>query len=369
MNDLSKKRITIWLLCGCFLIFTMVVIGGITRLTGSGLSMTEWNVVIGAIPPLNEQQWQIAFEKYKQIPQFQKINYDYSLSDFKKIFFWEYLHRLVGRLVGIVFIIPFLWFYFSKQLDKAMVRKSLLLFALGALQGFLGWFMVKSGLTERTSVSHYRLAIHLITAFITYGFTLWFALELIYDRVQQASLSDSQRSRLIPKGNSAQAPSGIKGAGSKIISLTKFILVAVVVQIIYGAFTAGLHAGKIANTFPTMDGEWIPSGICAMSPLWKNVFENLLTVQFIHRIIAILIVVLIAVLFFKTRKNHMNSLQKNALTFLIVAVTVQFLLGVFTLIYSVPVALAVVHQVGAFFLFSSVLIVLFQFNGKLVSRF
>src|SRR3954467_6575619 len=144
----ANQQIIYWLLSGCFVIFAMVVIGGITRLTGSGLSITEWNVIMGAIPPLNQEQWQVAFEKYKAIPQFRLINYNFTLSQFKSIFMWEYLHRLIGRLLGVVFLLPFLWFYFKHQLDKSMIRKSLFLFALGGLQGFLGWYMVSSGLIE-----------------------------------------------------------------------------------------------------------------------------------------------------------------------------------------------------------------------------
>ncbi|HRS38956.1 MAG TPA: COX15/CtaA family protein, partial [Bacteroidia bacterium] len=180
MNDRSRRYVAIWLLSGCFLIFAMVVIGGITRLTGSGLSITEWAPIMGAVPPMNGQEWQEAFEKYKQIPQYEMINAHFELQDFKAIFWWEFIHRLVGRLIGVVFLLPFIWFLITRQLDRAMTRKALFLFTLGGLQGFLGWFMVKSGLTERTSVSHIRLAIHLITAFITFGFTWWYALQLLY---------------------------------------------------------------------------------------------------------------------------------------------------------------------------------------------
>src|SRR5688572_25205728 len=189
-TEKSSRPIIIWLLSGCLFIFSMVVIGGITRLTGSGLSITEWNVIMGAVPPLNEQQWNEAFEKYQQIPQFQKLNYHFTLSDFKKIFFWEYLHRLIGRLIGLVFIIPFVYFQVKKRMSRQLTRQALLLFVLGGLQGFLGWFMVKSGLTERTSVSHIRLAIHLIAAFITFGFTFWVLLD---QRFGKAALPKSSK--------------------------------------------------------------------------------------------------------------------------------------------------------------------------------
>jgi len=342
MTDASRKRMITWLLCGCFLIFSMVVIGGITRLTGSGLSITEWNVVMGAVPPLNEQQWNDAFQKYQAIPQFQKINYNFTLNDFKKIFFWEYLHRLVGRLVGVVFILPFLYFLFTRQLDRSMIRKSVILFALGALQGFLGWFMVKSGLTERTSVSHYRLAIHLIAAFITFAFTLWFALELIYRNEKRGNMTPGNFSGRI-----------------------RLLFACVIIQVIYGAFVAGLHAGKFANTFPTMDGEWIPSGIFSYQNTIVNFFENPVTVQFIHRLMAICIVLLSGWIWISLTGADVNRSQKKGVHFLLVAVSIQFLLGVFTLLSRVNITLASLHQVGAFLLFSSVIFLLFQFRpGK-----
>ena len=165
----DNKKVIYWLLSGCFLVFVMVVVGGITRLTNSGLSMTEYKLVTDMIPPLNEQQWEEAFEIYKQYPEYQKLHFHFELEDFKYIYFWEWLHRLLGRLIGLVFIVPFLYFYFTKQLTKPTIRKSLVLFVLGALQGFLGWWMVKSGLVDRPSVSHYRLAVHLCTAFLTFA--------------------------------------------------------------------------------------------------------------------------------------------------------------------------------------------------------
>ena len=344
MKQTDKKYVLRWLLSGCFLIFLMVVIGGITRLTGSGLSITEWNVVMGAVPPLNQAEWQEAFDKYKQIPQYQKLNYDFELSDFKQIFFWEYLHRLVGRMIGVVFLLPFIYFVWTKKLDKAWIRKSLFLFVLGGLQGFLGWYMVKSGLTERTSVSHYRLAIHLVAAFVTFGFTLWFALPLLFEKASGA-----------PRKKTA--------------SFLRLILGLVILQLIYGAFTAGLHAGRIANTFPTMDGEWIPSGINALSPGYLNFFENLLTVQFIHRLMAYTIVILIVILWWKNRKESITVHQRKAILVCLLAVCIQFLLGVFTLLFHVPVTLAALHQAGGFFLFSSVITALFFFSKvKLVAQ-
>lgn len=342
MIEQSKGKVALWLLTGCLLIFLMVVIGGITRLTGSGLSITEWNVVMGAVPPLNETQWNAAFEKYQQIPQFQKLNYHYSLDDFKKIFFWEYLHRLIGRIIGVVFIIPFLYFYFRRMMDKPTVRKALFLFFLGALQGFLGWFMVKSGLTERTSVSHIRLAIHLVTAFVTFGFTFWYALDLLYG----------------DRANSIFA---------RQFSILKGLLALVLVQLLYGAFVAGLHAGRIANTFPTMDGQWIPAGLNTMSPGWINLVDNLITVQFLHRAIAYVIVIMIVFFWWQTGKKELTNLQHKATRIMLAAVTFQLLLGIFTLLSRVEITLAVLHQAGAFLLFASVIYAMHRFRPVISS--
>ncbi|HRH64897.1 MAG TPA: COX15/CtaA family protein [Bacteroidia bacterium] len=342
MIDNSKRRIAIWLFTGCFLIFSMVVIGGITRLTGSGLSITEWNVIMGAIPPLNESEWQDAFEKYQQIPQFQKVNSHFELSDFKSIFLWEYLHRLVGRLIGIVFLIPFLWFVFTRQMDRATIRKSLFLFALGALQGFLGWFMVKSGLTERTSVSHIRLAIHLMAAFITFGFTFWYALELVYP----------------------SAKKNVQGSGK----ILKVIFVLLLIQIVYGAFVAGMHAGKIYNTWPLMDGQFIPSGILSGSSVAENLINNQVMVQFLHRVFAIIILGLVAVLWNSLRKKTLTVLQRRGLNFILLFVVVQFLLGIFTLLSGAEITLASLHQIGAFLLFSATIFLMYQFNNATQNR-
>ena len=334
----DNRKIGIWLLCGCILIFCMVVIGGITRLTGSGLSITEWKPIMGAIPPLNNTEWQIAFQKYKQIPQFQQVNYDFSLEDFKTIFFWEYLHRLIGRLIGIVFIVPFLWFYFKGMFDKKTLGKVLFLFLLGGLQGFLGWFMVKSGLAERTSVSHIRLAIHLLTAFLTFGFTLYFALELLKKRDENNAYN--------------------KG----LYHLVSLILFVTTIQLVYGAFVAGMHAGKIYNTYPLMNGKIFPVGALALHPVWINIFDNQGTVQFIHRWLAALLVIMTFALFYKILKRKINVIQKTGVLFLVIDISIQFLLGVYTLLSGVNFTLAIFHQAGAFFVFSAGVYLLFVFG-------
>ena len=319
----------------------MVILGGITRLTGSGLSITEWDVIMGTVPPLSQDDWNIAFDKYKQSPQFQKVNTGMDVEQFKSIFYWEYFHRLVGRLLGVVFIIPFLYFLFRKMLDPPLIRKLLIILFLGALQGFLGWYMVASGLVNRPSVSHYRLALHLIMAFITFGYTLWVALDLIYQNKE-----------------GSQRP-----VSSLFRNLTIVIAILVVIQIIYGAFTAGLHGGKVYNTFPKMGDEWFPSTIVAMSPLWTNFFENFIGVQFVHRYIGTLLVILGFILVYIYRKNPTPALYAPV-WFFILALVIQFTLGVSTLLYAAPITLAALHQIGGFVLFTSVVILFNRVTAK-----
>lgn len=345
MSELKYKReIIIWLLAGCFLIFVMVIIGGITRLTGSGLSITEWKLIRGTIPPLNEQQWNEEFENYKHIPQYTRLNYHYTLGDFKKIFFWEYIHRLLGRIIGLVFFIPFVFFYFKKQFDKPLLKKMLFLFFLGGLQGFLGWFMVKSGLSERTSVSHIRLAIHLLAAFITFAFTFKTTLDIIYPERNYFDIH-------------------LK----KINKLAVWIFALLFLQIVYGAFVAGLKAGHIYNTFPKMGDEWIASSVFYS---WQNeglsaAINNLSVVQFIHRYLAYAVVIGFLILFYVAKNLHTARLQKllsreklTAINLLPIIILIQFLLGVFTLLYNVPVWLGVIHQTGAFAAFALLIFIL-----------
>lgn len=326
--DKDKKQIAIWLMSGCVLIFAMVVIGGITRLTGSGLSITEWKPIMGAIPPLNDEEWNIAFEKYKQIPQFELVNSHYSLGDFKKIFFWEWFHRLVGRLIGFVFIVPFFYFFLRKKLDRKMIVRSLILFSLGLLQGFLGWFMVKSGLTELTKVSHYRLAIHLVAAFATFGFTFWFFLDLINENRQR------------------ERPMAIK--------FLKLFFMIIVVQIIWGAFTAGLHAGHASNTWPLMNGELIPTSIANhfSETGFLSFTEDHFSVQFIHRMLAYFVFFFFLWLTFSHYRKG-NEAQKKAFQFLSVTIGLQILLGIVTIITDVNITMAALHQAGSFFVFAS----------------
>ncbi|MBT7619654.1 MAG: COX15/CtaA family protein, partial [Flavobacteriales bacterium] len=234
----------------------MVIIGGITRLTDSGLSMSTWKLIGGTIPPLNPEEWIAAFNVYQATPE-GEMNSHYVLDDFKYIFFWEYFHRMIGRLLGVVFIIPFIYFLVKKKLSRKLIYQSLILFIMGAMQGGIGWWMVKSGLFDRDGVSHFRLAIHLITAFLTCAFTFWIALSLIYTEKREGD--------------------------SKMLKLTSWLFILIVLQIIYGAFVAGLEAGKRFNSWPKMNGEWIPQAVYYLDPLWKNFLEGPDGIQFIHR--------------------------------------------------------------------------------------
>lgn len=314
----------------------MVIIGGITRLTHSGLSITEWNIVIGTIPPLNEQHWQELFEKYQQSPEFREKHFYFALSDFKSIYWWEYFHRLLGRIIGIVFTFPFIYFLLKKKISQSLLPKLIIIFLFGALQGFLGWFMVKSGLKDKPDVSHYRLAIHLITAFLTFGYTFWISLTLI-----PLPACQTERKKIYP-----------------IYYLSIILFVVILLQIIYGAFVAGLKAGFIYPTFPKMNGQWIAEEIIfALSNYgWISIFENGATIQFIHRWLAVIVLILSAALWLLSRKREIPLLVRQSVSVVIIIVILQFLLGILTLIYTVPISLAVAHQAGAFFLFTAVLL-------------
>jgi cytochrome c oxidase assembly protein subunit 15 len=344
MKNHPHKVIIIWLFFGCILISAMVVIGGITRLTGSGLSMVEWNVIMGAIPPLNDGEWQKAFDQYKQSPEYQHINFDFSLSDFKKIFFWEYLHRLMGRLIGLVFLIPFIFFWIKNKFDKALLIKMFIILVGGAFQGVLGWYMVQSGLVDNPDVSHYRLAAHLIAAFTVYGYTFWVALDLIYYK----------RKIIIP-----------------VVQIRKWVFAffcLLILQIIYGAFVAGLDAGKLYNTFPKMGGEWIAQSVTAMKPFYLNLIESRGGVQFIHRCFAYSVFVFAIVLWWKSRSTAFAEEVRTAFNMLLICVLLQLGLGIFTLLYAVPVVLGVLHQLGALMLFTIVIYLLHQLKFQPLQR-
>ena len=327
----QNKSIIYWLLSGCFLLFLMVTVGGITRLTNSGLSMTDWHLVTDTFPPLTEEKWNEAFEEYKKFPEYQKINIhnDFQLSDYKFIYFWEWFHRFIGRIIGMVFIIPFVYFLIKKQLDKATIKKCVVLLFMGGFQGFLGWFMVRSGLIDNPDVSHFRLALHLTFAFITFAYTLWVALDLIYPE------------RKLPLLN--------------LQKIARYALVFLLLQIIYGGFVAGLNAGLIHNHWPLMsDGQLIHDSVfIEQKTLLLNLTEGKSGVQFVHRTLAYVVVIFIGLLYYKSRTSIVDKQQDFGIKLLVFLVFLQFLLGVFTLLYAVPLWLGLAHQINAFFLLAT----------------
>ena len=300
----SSRPVAIWLLVGVGMIMIQVVLGGITRLTGSGLSITEWQPILGAFPPMTEEKWQIAFDKYKEIGQFKHINFDFTLEDFKFIYFWEWLHRDWGRLIGIVFAIPFLIFLIRKKIRKEMVFPLIILFLLGGLQAIIGWIMVKSGLNENDiRVDHIRLAIHFLAALGLLCYTLWFALKLLV------------------------APQEFV-TNSSLKKFTGWLLLLLSVQLLYGAFMAGLKAGVAAPTWPTINGYWLPlqSG--------KSWVSDSINVQFMHRGLAYLLTVLIALWWWKASKLNGRRLFNKTRFLPLLTVLIQVVLGIFTVIYS-----------------------------------
>lgn len=334
----DNKRVIYWLLTGCVLIFIMVVVGGITRLTHSGLSISNYKLISGTIPPMNDIEWNEAFNLYKQYPEYQKLNTHFSLQDFKDIYFWEWLHRVIGRFIGMVFFLPFVYFLITKQLTKPTIKKSIILLFMGGFQGFLGWYMVKSGLVDNPDVSHYRLAAHLTTAFITFAYTFWVALDLMFPIR--------------------------KVIDDKFKNFIKVTLTILVIQIVYGAFVAGLDAGFIHNHWPLMsNGKFIHETVyIEQSPLYKNFIEGKSGVQFVHRTLAYVVTFLILSIWYKSRKMKTTILQIKAIKGLLIMLGIQFLLGVLTIIFQVPVWLGVSHQIGAFFLLSFMTFTLHRFS-------
>ncbi|MGV3539478.1 MAG: COX15/CtaA family protein [Rufibacter sp.] len=323
----SSKAVVVWLLTGALLIVVMVVIGGITRLTGSGLSMVEWNVLSGTLPPLSEAEWQATFSKYQQFPEYQHVNYSMSLTGFKEIFWWEYLHRLLGRVIGLVFLIPFLVFLHFRKFTKPLLKRLLFILFLGMLQGLMGWFMVKSGLIDKAHVSHYRLAAHLCLALALIGTILWTVADLTQDKCQQSS------------------------AHPQIAKLTLWVLLALLLQIILGAFVAGLKAGFYYNTFPLMNQEFFPVLLTEVLS-WQNFMENGSLMQFMHRWVAWGVILLLTMLFFRSRSTTLSPTTKRWVQLMLATAGMQVGLGIATLLLQVPVALGVLHQVVAVVLFA-----------------
>ena len=316
-----------WLFACCALVFGIVVVGGITRLTHSGLSIVEWQPLVGTIPPLTSQEWQETFTKYQATPEFRLRNFDMTLAGFKRIFFWEYFHRLLGRLAGVVFLLPFLYFVARGAVRGPTAWKMAGIFVLGAFQGALGWFMVKSGLVDDPRVSSVRLAAHLGTAFLIYASMLWLALDLRF--------------------GAAPVPARPPARHAKVLAVLVFIMV------LTGALVAGIRAGFAYNTYPLMNGHWIPPEILMLAPWWLNFVNNMATVQFDHRVLALVIAAV--ALSLAWRVETLDGAPVRARRWaraLALAVVLQVSAGIATLLLVVPISLAALHQAGAAVVFT-----------------
>ncbi len=337
-NDRAVMR---WLQLCLALIFTMVVLGGVTRLTGSGLSMVTWHPT-GVLPPLTTEQWLAEFQLYQQFPEYQKLNRDMSLDGFKSIFWFEYSHRMLGRVIGLVFLLPFVYFGLRKMIRPGLTPRLVVMFVLGGLQGVLGWYMVKSGLVNNPHVSQYRLSAHLLSAILIYGFILWTIFNLAVAKPY---------CRLVESRVAAWRKTSLALAG------------LVLLTIVSGGFVAGLKAGLIYNTFPLMGGKLVPEGIGALSPWYLNPLENMVTVQFDHRWLAIVLGLLLLTWYLRGRSRFDEPGLQRSFKLVGMMVIVQLALGIATLLLQVPVLLGALHQAGALLLFSVLL-----FNIYALSR-
>jgi cytochrome c oxidase assembly protein subunit 15 len=311
------------------LIFLMVVVGGITRLTLSGLSITEWKPVVGIVPPLSAADWTTEFAKYQQIPEYRAIHFAMSLDEFKSLYYWEYFHRLLGRLIGVAFALPFIWFLARRQLPRRLAPPLAGILLLGFLQGALGWYMVESGLADRVEVSQYRLVAHLALALAIYAAILWTALGIV--RGSQGASADWRRA--------AEA-----------------VLALVALTIMAGGFVAGTRAGLTYNTFPLMDGRLVPAGYAELQPLWLNWFENIAAVQFDHRVLAVATVSAVLLLWSAGLRANLPRSAHKALHALLAIAVLQAALGISTLLLVVPVPLAAAHQAGAVLLMTAAIV-------------
>ncbi|MEO1190532.1 MAG: COX15/CtaA family protein [Pseudomonadota bacterium] len=339
----SLRSLGLWLLGVAAMIFAMAVIGAITRLTESGLSIMEWAPVTGTLPPLSTAEWERVFALYRTIPEYQLINAGMTLEEFKTIFWWEWIHRLWGRLIGLVYAVPFIWFLWRRKLPGWLVPHLWIALALGALQGFMGWYMVASGFTDRTDVSQYRLVMHLGLALVIYGYLLVLALRL-----------------LEPPSLEAQNTTALRWATLGLLGL-------LVVTLVSGGLVAGLNAGLVYNSYPYMDGEIVPRGYGLLQPWLMNWFENPTAVQFNHRFLAHLVVIGALLLAVWGWLRGVNGSQKQALALVALAAVGQFLLGIVTLINVVPVSLGALHQAGAILLLSALLLLLHRCRGPVAA--
>lgn len=330
----APRAVATWLLLCCFMVFAMIVVGGVTRLTHSGLSITEWQPIVGTLPPLSESDWQAAFDKYKLTPEYREVNRGMSLAGFQGIFWWEYFHRLLGRLIGVVWLLPLLWFALRRRIPEGYATKLAAIFALGALQGAMGWYMVKSGLVDDPRVSPFRLTAHLGLAFVIFGAMFWVALSLQERRsVERRSVSRRSAYRF---------------------AVAVAALVLFMVQT--GGLVAGIRAGFAYNTFPQMNGAYFPPELLMLDPWWKNFFWNIATVQFDHRLVAYVLAIAAAALWWKIRRvDDAPPRARRAANLLLAMLALQIGLGIATLLLVVPLHLAATHQAGAVLVFAAAL--------------
>ena len=321
-----RRQLRLWLAAIAATTFLVLVVGGITRLTHSGLSIVDWQPLVGVIPPLNQSQWAQSFERYQQFPEYQQLRPSMTLAEYKQIFFWEYLHRVLARLVGLVFLVPFAFFHFSGALTPPLARRALALFGLGAIQGIAGWVMVASGLVDRPSVSHYRLAVHLLVAMTIFGLCTWLICDL---RVGLARAP-------VPAVARRRASQGLLAVGCLLG-----------VQIAWGAFVAGLKAGFVFNTFPLMGGSLVPTTYWTLSPVALNLVHHVAGVQWMHRVLGTLLVIAAGLLFVTLRQMKMDRTTTLLSGALLASIAAQYGLGVLTLLRLVRLELAAAHQAMA----------------------
>lgn len=333
-----RRQIGAWLLTGYGMVFIMLVLGGATRLTQSGLSIVEWNVIMGVVPPLNEEDWNGVFEKYKQFPEYRILNKTMTMEEFKGIFWWEYVHRVWGRLIGLVFIIPFTLFVIQKKLNAKWIKRLTVVFLIGAFQGFIGWYMVQSGLLENPHVSHYRLTMHLFLAFSICCLLLWYAMEWLSDNIEENKFFVIE--------------------SAKKIATT--IVILVLFQAMLGGLVAGLKAGYMYNTYPKMGESWLPESAWMIEPAWINFLENGVMIQFLHRTMALIVTIIILVFWFKMRSAELPPRFRMMIHLMFIMVLIQLTIGIITILMSVPVFWGVAHQGGALVLFSMSVWVRFQ---------
>ncbi|MBT3534430.1 MAG: heme A synthase [Rhodospirillaceae bacterium] len=336
----ARPLIAAWLLFVAVMVAAMVILGGATRLTHSGLSMVQWQPLMGILPPVDEAAWRDVFARYKQYPEYLRINQGMTLDEFKGIFYFEYSHRIFGRVIGLVFAIPFIFFLLSGRIER---RRWLVLFGLllaGGLRGLIGWWMVKSGLVDQPDVSQYRLAVHLGMAFLILGGLIWVALDLL--------------------AQPAPAPK----VGGKGLLWSKLVVVVIFIQVLSGALVAGLDGGLVYNSFPMMNEYWLPPELGDLSPGWLNLFENPVTVQFDHRIGAYVCTLAVLALWFRMRGLALAPLTRRALHMTLAALVLQLALGIVTLLWIVPVPLAILHQGGALVLFAAAVHLMFRLHQR-----